>query len=366
MKKNRWLIIVFILIGIVLLIIINPFSRFLAEEQPEIKPPSAGIPEVIAVVATPELLENKINITGTVLPNEEVQLRSEATGRITSINFTEDSPVTKGQLLVKINDRDLKAQLSKIKVQEKLASDDEYRKRKLLEINGISQEEYDRAANLVKTLQADVELLEAQIAKTEIRAPFNGVVGLRFLSEGGYVSPNDLVASIQELNPVKIEFNVPERYADLVRKGSAIKFSVAGSDKLYSGTVYAASTSIDLNTRTLTVRAKAPNPDRSLTPGSFVKISFTLQLIKDALLLPSEAVVPELGGQKIFVISADTVRSVKVQTGIRTEDAVQIISGISANDTVPITGLLQLKDGAKVRIKEISERKELQLRINPN
>jgi membrane fusion protein (multidrug efflux system) len=199
-------------------------------------------------------------------------------------------------------------------------------------------------------LRADVELLQSQIVKSEIRAPFNGVIGLRHISEGGFISPTAIIATLQELNPVKVEFSIPEKYTDIVKKGSKLEFTITGKERKYVGTVYAASTKIDFNTRTLTVRATAPNPDRTLTPGAFVKIWFTLENINNAFLVPSEALIPEMGGQKLFVIRNDTATSVKVETGIRTDKEVQITSGLKLSDTVVITGLLQVRDNSPVKV----------------
>jgi len=151
-----------------------------------------------------------------------------------------------------------------------------------------------------------------------------------------------------------------------VKKGSKISFTTTGSDKKYSGTVYAASTKIDLNTRTLTVRALAPNPDRALTPGAFVKIEFILENINNAILVPAEAIIPELGGQKVFVIKNDTAKSIKVETGIRTEKEVQITEGLNSSDTVIITGLLQIRDNASVKVKEVVQKKDLSITSKTN
>lgn len=353
--KKRSVLFLLVAILIVAVIFLKPQEWFAksASSAPVKASLGPGAINVQAVVVTPELVENKIFATGTVMPNEQVELRSEISGRVVGLYFKEDAPVSQGQLLVKINDSDYKAQLKKIRVQEKLAAEDEARKSKLLEVKGISQEEYDRALSLVNSLKADADLLESQIAKTEIRAPFNGVIGLRHISEGGYISPNTLVASLQQLNPVKIEFTIPEKYSDLVKKGSKIIFSVTGKETRYTGTVYAAASQIDFNTRTLTVRAMAQNPDRSLMPGAFVKIEFILEDIQNALLVPTEAIIPELGGQKVFVVRNNAATSVKVETGLRTDKEIQITKGLSSSDTVIITGLLQVREKTPVQVNKI-------------
>jgi membrane fusion protein (multidrug efflux system) len=306
---------------------------------------------VNGVVISSQVLDNKIEIVGTILPNERVELRSETSGRITSIPFTEDAKIKKGDLLVKIFDQELRAQLKKIKIQQQLANLEEDRKKKLLEIKGISQQEYDVASNQAQSISADVDLLEAQLAKTEIRAPFNGVVGLRYVSEGEFVSSATLIATLQQIDPVKIEFDIPEKYGVYVKKGSTINFTVTGSDKVYSGTVYAIEPMVDITTRTFKVRARTSNNDYSLRPGSFIKIELFLEKRKNAIVVPTESIVSGIYGQKLFVFNNGVALSRKVKTGLRSESTIQITEGLEINDTVITSGIMQLKDSSRVKIK---------------
>lgn len=322
--------------------------------------------KVNAVAVSPEKLENKIFTTGTVLPNEQVEIRSEISGRITGVYFKEGQKVNKGQLLIKINDNDLQAQHKKLKLQEKLAEEDEFRKRRLLEIKGISQEEYDKAQNLLNTFKADLEYLKSQLLKTTIYAPFSGVAGLRYVSEGGFISPTNIISTIQDIDPVKIEFSIPEKYAHILKSGSEISFTVTGKDNPVKGKVYAIAPQIDLNTRSITVRAIAANSDRSITPGAFVKIGLLLETIDHAVLIPAEAIVPELAGQKVYVARSGIATAVPVKTGIRTEGQIQITNGLTPSDTVIISGILQLKDGAKVEVKEVVKKDNLKIQVQTN
>ena len=306
-----------------------------------------------AVVVRPKLLENKIFATGTLLANEEVQLRPEISGRVTGIFFKEGSQVRKGDLLLKINDRELKAQLERKEFEEKLASDDESRKRSLLEIKGISQEEYDRSANELNMIRAEKEVIKSQLAETEIVAPFDGVVGLRYISEGSYVNASMLVATMQDLHAMKVEFSVPEKYGRQVKNGTGIAVQVGNQGNAYQGAVYAVESMIDLGTRTIKARARIPNPGQELIPGSFAKVEIVLEQIQGALVIPAEAIIPEIGGEKVFVCENGKVRSVPVKTGIRTETSIQIVQGLNPQDTVAITGLLQLADGKAVEIREL-------------
>ena len=310
----------------------------------------AKIP-VDAMVIQPQLLDNRIFTTGTLLANEEVKLQPEIAGRVTDVLFPEGGKVKKGDVLIRINDRELKAQLEGKEVEEKQASDLESRARHLFESKGISQEEYDKAANTLKMIQAQKEVMQAQLAKTEIIAPFDGVIGLRYVSEGSFVSTTTLVATMQEIDPMKVEFSVPEKYGKQIKKDTEITVVVGDSPEKYKGVVYAVESKIDLETRTIKARAKIPNPKGDLIPGSFAKVDISLEQLPNAIVIPSGSIVPEMTGDKVFVCVNGKVQSVPVKTGIRTENSVQIVQGLNPQDTLITTGLLQLSDGKTVEIK---------------
>jgi len=304
------------------------------------------------IIIQPKELDNTIFSNGTVLANEAVELRSEVSGRIRNISFTEGTRVNKGDLLVKIVDDDLQAQLKKLTLQESLSKEDVQRKTKLLELDAISQEEFDQGQNQLLVIQAEIQLIKAQIEKTEIRAPFEGLIGLRYVSPGGYLSPSMLVTNLLDLDPVKIEFSVPEKYLGQISKKTAISFSIDGNDSIFSGTVYAIEPKINPATRSLTFRAVCSNPDQILLPGNFAKVSILLQKIKDAIVVPSQVLIPDIKGEKVFVFSGGKARPVYIETGIRTENEVQVLSGLNANDTIITTGLLQLKEGMAVAVRK--------------
>jgi membrane fusion protein (multidrug efflux system) len=312
--------------------------------------PAAGPPptSVQVIVVQPQPLERKINVTGSIIANEEVELRSEAAGKVTGIYFTEGSRVTKGQLLVKINDNDLQAQLKKLVLQDTLISRDEYRKRKLLEKNAISTEEFDNTLTQLQSIRAEKDYVLAQIQKTEVRAPFDGQVGLRNISEGGFVSSSFLIATMQQVNPVKVEFSVPERYREFLKNGTSIQFTVTGSEDNFKGTVYAVESKIDPVTRTVKVRAKSDNEKNQLVPGAFAKVELILEKVNNAIVIPAQAVIPEMNGQKVFIVKNGIAKSVPVELGVRTDKDTEIISGIAAGDSLAVTGLLLLRDGANV------------------
>lgn len=308
---------------------------------------------VEAVIVQTQPLDNRITTTGTLLANEEVQLRSEISGRVTGVFFEEGKRARKGDLLFKINDRELRAQLKRTEAEEKQATDDEARKRRLFDSKSVSQEEYDKTLNALHMAQADREALEAQLAETEIRAPFDGVVGLRHVSAGGYVTPDILAATMQDIDPMKVEFSVPEKYAALIKNGTPIQVRVGESPEAFDGKVYAVESKIDPGTRTITARGQIPNPTGGLIPGAFAKIEISIENLNDAIVVPSGAVVPDITGESVFVCRDGKAKVISVKTGVRTENGIQITQGLAANDTLIVTGLLQLADGKPVQIKAI-------------
>lgn len=305
--------------------------------------------EVVVISLQP--LKNKISATGTLLANEEVELRPEISGLVTGVFFKEGQKVSKSELMLKINDRELQAQLKRKSLEEKLASVEEARKRRLFEIKGISQEEYDKSLNALRIIQAEREVLESQLAKTEVRAPFAGVVGLRHVSDGSYVSPLMLIATMQDLDPIKAEFSIPEKYAPRLKTGTGVLVRAGDSPREFQGTLYAIESKIDPGTRTIKARARIPNPEGAMIPGAFARVEIMLEEIPDAILVPAGAIIPELAGQKVYVCKGGQAKSVPVQIGIRTEKDVQITSGLSVNDSLIVTGLLQLSEGKKIQAR---------------
>lgn len=308
---------------------------------------------VEAIIIQAQPIENKIFTTGTLLANEEVELRPETSGRVTGVFFNEGKKVKKGELLLKINDRELQAQLKRKQLEEAFAADDEHRKQILLEKEGISREEYDQALKALNMIKAEREVIESQIAETEIIAPFDGIIGLRYVSEGSYISPSTLVATMQDIDPIKVEFSVPEKYARQMTQNIKTAIQVGDSPAQYAGAIYAVESKVDPATRTLKARATVPNPQAALMAGLFAKVEIVLEQIPDALMIPAEALIPELTGEKVFICTDGKARSVPVTTGLRTEKSIQITQGLSPDDTLITTGLLQLTDGKPVQLKNL-------------
>lgn len=308
---------------------------------------------VTGYVVRSENLDNSIFATGTVIASEMVDLKPEVAGKIVQLNITEGKPVSKGQLLIKLNDVDLQATIKKLQAQLNLAEQSEQRLRKLLDVKGISQDEYDAVTNQINNIKADMEFTQAQIAKTELRAPFSGIIGLKSVSNGAYISATSQVATILVLNPVKIDFTIPEKYANTVRVGDNITFSVEGEKDKFSGKVYATENQIDPITRTFKIRATAANPNSKLKAGAFVKVDFSLKEIGNALMVPSEAMIPILKGQQVFVSKDGIAKAIKIDVGVRNDVKIQATSGLFAGDTVITSGLMGMKDGTKVKFTSV-------------
>ena len=308
---------------------------------------------VDATVLRPGSMAEQIRTTGTLRADESVELTPEASGKVTAIQFEEGAQVQAGELLLQINDAELQAQRKRLEHQLQLASDRAERQERLLAEGGVSQEEYDATVNEVEVLRAELERVEAQIEKTRIRAPFDGVVGLRSVSEGAYVTPQTQITSLERLDPVKVDFSVSEKYASRVSPGQDISFTVRGVEQTLTGEVYATDVQVDTDTRTLRVRARAPNPDRLLRPGMFADVTLSLGTIDDAVLVPSFAVVPTLDGQRVFVVENGTAQPRNVTLGIRTDSTVQVTDGLSLRDTVITSNIQELRSGLSIRVETL-------------
>ena len=307
-------------------------------------------------VAEYSKLSNNLSANGSILAQDEVQLQPEVSGRVTYLNIKEGAIVPKGTLLLKINDADLQAQVFKLKTQLKIAQSNLMRLAELLKIKGVSQAEYDAADNAVNNINADIQLLNVQIAKTELRAPFSGKLGLRNVSLGAYVSPSTVVVSLQNTSQLKMDVSVPEKYAGVIQVGDNMQCTVAGIENPFQAKVIAVEPTIDEMTRNLKVRAMVLNPSSKLVPGAYVKVQLKLKETPNAIMIPSSAVIPDDKATKIVVADSSKAKFVAIEIGVRTESEVQVLSGIKSGDTVLTTGLLQVKPGMSVKITKTSTR----------
>ena len=302
---------------------------------------------------TPSNMSELVKSTGTLRPDEEVDLSFETSGKIVGINFTEETKVKKGDLLAKINDQPLQAQLEKLKSELKNSEAKEFRQRSLLSKDAISQESYDQIVTDVETLNADINLVRAQIAMTELRAPFDGVIGLRYVSEGSYTNASTKIARLVKTSPIKIEFSVPEKYASEIQKGYPITFNVAGVPQTFNASVYAIDPKIDINTRSILLRALYTNRNEELKPGGYAGITMELSKISKTIAIPTEALIPEMEGEKVFIFKKGKAQSVRVKIGLRTESKIQITDGLKFGDTLLTTGILQLRQNLPITLDSV-------------
>ncbi|MGV3461280.1 MAG: efflux RND transporter periplasmic adaptor subunit [Flavobacterium sp.] len=322
------------------------------EEKGEVKGDGKRPPMAVSgVVVAPQEFENMLSLSGSIEANEQIELRSEVSGIAEKIYFQEGSHVSKGQVLVKINDVELRASLGEVRTRMTLASENARRAKLLLDKEAISREEYDIATADYKTAQAQVQLVNAQLAKTTLRAPFSGTIGLRNISPGTYVTPETLITTVVNSGQVKITFSIPEKYATQMKVDSDITFTVAGAKDTFKAKIYALEPAVEVATRTLRVRALAQNPDGKLLPGTFADVALPLEKIDDAFLIPTEAIVPVQNGKKVFVAENGKAKEVMVQTGTRTDKDIVVLEGLKKGDTVLTTGVLTLKKDAPVKVK---------------
>jgi len=308
---------------------------------------------VDGIVVKPASFANNLEVTGTIEANESVALQSEVPGLVTGIFFKEGSNVRKGTVLVKINDRDIQAQLQEASTKQTLSASNENRAKQLLQKGAISQEEYDTSLADLKSLKAQAQLIRAQLAKTSIIAPFSGKIGLRSISVGVYITPATVIANLLSTDPVKVNFSVPEKYMSQIKLNSTITFRTDGSSQIYSGKVFAIEPGINAQTRTLQIKALAQNHNNELLPGSFAKISLALNVQNDAIMVPNEAIIPVLKGKTVFISKNGKAKQVEVQSGTRTDENIVITSGLSIGDTVLTTGALSLKEDAPVKVSVV-------------
>ncbi len=309
---------------------------------------------VEAMVAGTQSLSANIEVPGTILAFETTEIHPEVSGRLVSLNVREGGNVSQGALLAKLYDGDLQAQIRKIDVQLKIAEQTEKRQAELLKIQGISQQEYDLSLLQVHNFKADKDIIRESIRKTEIRAPFSGKLGLKNVSPGAYVIPSTVITSISQVNKLKVQFNVPERYGSQLKNGLPVSFSVDGSSTTYIAHIIATEVQIDENTRSLAVRATINHQDKLLIPGTFAKVKIVLGENANALLVPNNAILPIGRKKQIYIYKGGKAMATDITTGVRDSTNIQVVSGLNVGDTVIISGILFLRPGIDVKISKLN------------
>ncbi len=313
--------------------------------------PKTGAVAVEFIVAERRDISNPLFATGTLLPNETVDLKAEMAGRISQILFSEGQFVRRGTLLLKINDVELQANLKKNQAELQLAHDTEKRQKQLLEAQAIGEADYNVAKSQIQTLNADADFLQAQLAKTQLFAPFDGTIGIRAVAPGGYVQAGTIIAPLRQLNPLKLEFSLPEKYSSVVKNGMTVNFTTEAEAQKFSAKIVLIDPQIDADTRTLRVRATCQNPNGKLMSGAFAKITFPIES-KSQIMAPTQAFVPTATGKQVFLMKNGKATPVDVVTGLRTETEMQIESGVQPGDTIITSGLLVLRPGTAVIAKK--------------
>jgi membrane fusion protein, multidrug efflux system len=307
-----------------------------------------------AIIARADTLVNSFLTTGSLMPDEVVSLKPEIAGKLIRINFREGQRIGGGALLAKLNDADLQAQLKKAEQKLDLLVKIDERQKILLQNKNISQEDYEKSASDLEIQKTEIELIKAQIAKTEIRAPFGGIIGLRKFSNGAFVSPTDEITTVQKTDIIKVDFSVPQKFSSGVKPGTKIAFYMPPDRKKYEAEIYASEPNINEASRSLELRAKIRNTKNMLLPGTFVEVEIGFNKSDKSVMIPSQALIPDLKSEKVYVYSNGIAKPVNVKTGIRSESQVEIINGISIGDTIISSGIIQLKPGAKVKLTKIN------------
>lgn len=322
-----------------------------------LKKPNSGLksPPVQAIILQAKAVSQNLTLTGSFIPNESTEIKTEISGRLVGLYFTEGQVVQEGALLLKLDDREYQLEEKRLNLKLDLAQIDLKRKKELLAIKATSQAEIDIAENTVATLQAELQAVALKKSYTEVRAPFTGTIGLRRVSIGSYLTPATVITTIQQLKPLKIEFQLPEQYAHDVQTGSIVEYTtgnLSGNGPAFQARVYAAEPGVSPDSRSLNVRALCLGYPATAKPGEFIRVNLLQQLKASGLFAPAEAVIPDVAGNKVFISRNGRVESIPVQTGIRTHTAVEISSEqLHPGDTLITTGLLALKPGKPVRVE---------------
>ncbi len=348
--KTRYIVYAFIVLVIAGLVIYRALSNKEANKPAKGSIGQASVARVTGMVLKSREFEDNLFLSGSLEANEQIDIRSEVSGVVESINFEEGSKVSRGQVLLKVNDVELRAQLSKVKTAEKLAAENERRAKLLLDKQAISQEEYDISNADFQSASAESELIAAQLSKTTIRAPFSGTIGLRYISRGTYVTPSTTIAKLVNTNRLKITFSIPEKYASRMKVNNLLTFTTSGSKEEHTAKIYAIEPEVEVASRTLKMRAIADNPAGRLYPGTFATVNLPLEKITDALMVPTQALIPVQNGKKIFISENGLAREVLVETGSRNDSTIRILSGLKPGDTILTSGVMTLRDGSPVNV----------------
>lgn len=333
------------------LVLLSGLSACNSKKKEEPAKPKTNILNAEGYVVKPQAFQSDYTASGSLLPNEEIQILPEVSGRVTSISFDEGKHVEKGQVLLRIYNDDIKAQIQKLKAQRALQEKIQARQAELLRIGGISQQDYETTTSQIQSIDADMAYSNAMLRKTSIMAPFSGRIGIRNISMGAVVTPATVVATLQQTRILKMDFTIPDQYKDEVTNGKKVAFTVTGKLDTFSGVISALEPAADAVTRTLKVRAVVENDAHKLTAGSFTHVIIPFENNKNALLIPSQSIIPTARNKQVAIVVGGKAKLVPVVIGTRTNDMVEIVQGLKEGDTIITTGIMQVKPNMKVQVK---------------
>ena len=342
------------IIGVIIILLLIRIFSGNAGKKTESETPLKPVVPVEVYIARDTSTVYQLSTIGSLRANESVDIVSEISKKVVTVLLKEGSFVSKGQLLFKLDDADIVARINKLDIEEKLAELNESRQKAQLMKGGISQEQYDATLNHLNTVKAEIEILKVDLSKTEIVAPFAGKIGLRNVSEGTLVNPNMILASLQDVSKIKVDFSVPERYANDLRPGSEILFLTDYSTKEYKAIIEAVEPNVEKKTRTIYLRAICDNQDGSLVPGVSVRVELSLQALTKKLFIPTAALIPTIKGYDVYLMKSGKALLQQVKTGLRNRLSVQVVEGISLNDTVVVTNLLRIKPGSPLKMVKLN------------
>lgn len=321
----------------------------------ELAPKEKPAVMVEVVVAGAENVTSSLEVNGSVLSNEMVELRPEISGRLVYLNIPDGTNVKQGTILARVNDADLQAQMEQQKIQLDLAMKTEKRLSNLLKVNGVNQADYDATLSQVNTIQANIKVLNAQLDKTVIRAPFSGELGIRVVSPGAYVTPSTLIGTLQQTDKVKIDFTVPETFASIIKKGNKVRIQTSEMKEGTEATISAIEPQINAATRNIKVRALLSSG--TISPGAFVKV--LLDQERQGIMVPSNAIIPDALTNQVVVAHKNKAIFTNIETGLRNNNLVEITSGLNPGDSVIISGMLFVRPNASIKVKKVKKLSEI-------
>jgi len=337
-----------------LLIVCSLLINSCKSKKKDIAPKERPAIVVDIIVAGNDNVKSTLEVNGSVLSTESVELRTETSGRLVYLNIPDGAKVSQGTVLARVNDAELQAQLEQQKSALDLAQKTEKRLANLLKVNGVNQADYDVALNQLNTIQANIKVTTALIEKTVVKAPFSGELGLRLVSQGAYVTPTTLIGTLQQTDKVKIDFSVPETYADIIKKGDKIKVISSNSAEPFDASIQAIEPQVNSVSRNIKVRAYLTSG--LILPGSFVKV--IMEQERQSIMVPSNAIIPDALANQVVVVHKNKAIYTNVETGTRNASQVELVKGINIGDSIVVSGMLSMRPNAMVKVKKVKKLNE--------